>query len=192
MGAVGPMRKGWYKIPGVQDGDRTVEDQLKGLGAALAAAKGKTVLDLGTAEGLVAREFAIAGAGLVLGCECLRDHVNIGRALVRGLPVTLLEADLNEPSTHNWISGLEFDVALMLGILHKLKEPGVLIRTVARRQPALIVVRLPPETAPVIVDKRSGNRPCNVQANLETHGYALERVERGHFEEWCGYFRRAA
>lgn len=186
------MRKGWFKVTGVQDGDRTVDDQMKGLAPALELARGRTVLDLGCAEGLIAREFAVAGATHVFGAEYLTSHVDVGRALVRGLPVTLLQADLNDRATHNWISGLDFDVALLLAILHKLKEPGVLIRAVARRQPELIVVRLPPATAPVIVDKRSGNRPCNVQMNLEEHGYRLDQVTQGHFDEWCGYFRRAA
>lgn len=185
------MRKGWFKVTGVQDGDRTVEDQLKGLAPALCAAKGRTVLDLGSAEGLVAREFAAAGAEHVIGCDWLAAHVDVGRALVRGQPVTLLQADLNDRATHNWIAGLDFQVCLMLAILHKLREPGTLVRTVARRQPELIVVRLPPATAPVIVDKRSGNRPCDVRANLEDHGYVIDRVELGHFDEWCGYFRRA-
>jgi hypothetical protein len=98
----------------------------------------------------------------------LDAHVSVGRALVRGLPVTLLHADLNDQATHNWIGGLDFEVCLMLAILHKLRDPAALIRTVARRQPELIVVRLPPKTAPVIIDKRSGNRPCNVEANGKT------------------------
>lgn len=186
------MRKGWFKVEGVQDGDRTVEQQMKGLAPALELARGRFVLDLGSAEGLVAREFAVAGASEVIGCDWVRDHVHIGRALVRGFPVTLLEADLNEKATHNWISGLQPNIVLMLAILHKLREPGVLVRTVARLQPELIVVRLPPETAPVIIDKRSGNRPCNVQTNMEEHGYRLASVDRGHFDEWVGYFSRPA
>jgi SAM-dependent methyltransferase len=186
------MRKGWFRVVGVQDGDRGVEDQLKGLAPALAAVAGKTVLDLGCAEGLLAAEFARAGGGQVIGCDWLDAHVSVGRALVRGLPVTLLRADLNDQATHNWIGGLDFEVCLMLAILHKLRDPAALIRTVARRQPELIVVRLPPKTAPVIIDKRSGNRPCNVEAQMGEHGYALADVQRGHFEEWCGYFRRSA
>lgn len=184
------MRKGWFRVLGVQDGDRTLDDQLKGLDPAIAASKGKTVLDLGCAEGLVAGAFADAGADHVLGAEWVDASVNVGRALMRGKPVTILRADLNDGATLNWISGLDFQVCLMLAILHKLREPGVLLRTVARRRPELIVVRLPPATAPLIVDKRSGNRPCDVKVNLETHGYALEQVTRGHFDEWCGYFRR--
>lgn len=185
------MRKGWFKVKGIQDGDRTVEQQLLGLAPALAEVKGKLVLDLGCAEGLVAREFAIAGADHVLGCDWVRDNVMVGRELVRGHPVTLLEADLNEQEALNWITGIEADVVLMLAVLHKLREPGVLVRTVARKQPELVVVRLPPATAPVIVDARSQNRPCNVQVNFEQYGYSLERVERGHLDEWTGYFRLA-
>jgi hypothetical protein len=186
------MRKGWFHIPGVQDGDRTLADQIKGLEPLFAEVQGKAVLDLGCAEGLIARACAVAGALRVHGFDWLAPSIAAGRQYCSPWPVVLEQGDLNESALLRRIGCMECDVVLLLAILHKLREPGLLLRTVARRKPELVVVRLPPATAPVIVDARSGNRPCNVQVNLETHGYTLEQVTKGHFDEWCGYFRRAA
>lgn len=187
------MRRGWFAIPGVQAGDRTVEQQLKGLGPLFDEVSGKTVLDLGCAEGMIARELITRGASFVQGMEGNRAFVDRAEQVLDGVRGGVLHCDLNGIwAMPSHADGDRWDVVLMLAVLHKLREPGTTLRYVAQHQPGLIVVRLPPETAPVIVDSRSGNRPYNVQADLETHGYALEQVTRGHFDEWCGYFRRAA
>lgn len=182
------MRKGWFNLPG-QIGDRNLEDQLKGLDIALLEARGKRVVDLGCAEGLIARRFAEAGASSVQGFDSVAGHIATGRKMMGASPVALEQGDLNNRPLRKHISGMQFDIALLLAILHKLREPAKLLAAVAQAAPALIVVRLPPQTAPVIVDARSGRRPCNVQTELERHGYRLDSIARGHFDEWMGYFR---
>jgi SAM-dependent methyltransferase len=184
------MKKGWFAIPGVQAGDRTLEEQLKGLGPLLDEVRGARVLELGCAEGLLLRHCMEQGALEAYGFEVVWEAVEEANLQLAAWPFRagVWQHDLNQP----YDGCRDADIVLLLAILHKLREPGATLRQVARHQPALIVVRLPPATAPVIVDARSGHRPCNVQANLELHGYVLEQVTRGHFDEWCGYFRKAA
>lgn len=137
------MRKGWFKLNGVQDGDRTIEEQMRGLGPALKAAAGKSVLDLGSAEGLISIEFARAGASRVVGIELLEDHVKVARELAKDLPqVSFITASLQE-----WIDARpqprRFDVVLALGIAHKLHDPGALLSFAARSATELLVFRGP-------------------------------------------------
>ena len=179
------MRKGWFRIAGVQDGDRDLADQLRGLKPALAAAQGKSVLDLGCAEGLIAREFVNAGARSVFGVEIIAEHVEAAMALCRGLPCEFVAADVM-----NWIAELEhrhggaprqFDVVLALAIYHKVKDPARLVRFSADAARELLVVRLPGGgTADgVYSHARPGNERVEVAKICAGRGLTLERVERG-------------
>jgi len=181
------MRKGWFKIDGVQDGDRTIDDQLKGLGPALAAARGKTVLDLGCAEGLISHAFIQAGAHSVHGIDSQAESLAVARKTYRDLERYLFEqCNLNDgvpaPGKKR-----EYEIVLALAILHKLRQPFALLAEVCRfNQPELLVIRLP---GPVIVDARSDHAPHDVPAFLARRGYVMTREERGHFDEWMGYFQ---
>jgi 2-polyprenyl-3-methyl-5-hydroxy-6-metoxy-1,4-benzoquinol methylase len=65
--------KGWLSVPGIREhADRTLAEQMLGLDKAVAECKGKRVLDLGCAEGLIGLEFAKAGAVNVVGIESLQ------------------------------------------------------------------------------------------------------------------------
>lgn len=182
------MRKGWFKIDGIQDGDRTLADQLKGLAPALAAVNAKTkVLDLGCAEGLIAREFLRAGAKAVHGIDFVEASVAVARKLCGNAPNVEFEcANLNDgvpaPAKKR-----EYEIVLCLAILHKLRQPFALLAEVCHlNRPGLLVIRLP---GPVIVDARSDHAPHDVPAFLARRGYVMIREERGHFDEWMGYFK---
>lgn len=179
------MRKGWFKIDGVQTGDRDLLDQMKGLRPALREAAGATVLDLGCAEGLIAREFVRAGAAAVHGVEIVPDAVNEARRQCNGLPVFITEADLNK-----YRIKVGADIVLMLAILHKLRDPAARAHEFGCLAQRLAVVRLPPKDAPYVIDERSGNKPHDIRGALERAGLILVDVRRGHFNEWTGYFRR--
>ena len=89
--------KGWFVIDGLQAGDRTLAQQMLGMEAALAEARGKRVLDLGCAEGLIALEFLKAGAAQVTGIECNPATAAVTRRLFlpHGEACTIIEGNLN-------------------------------------------------------------------------------------------------
>jgi len=180
------LRKGWFNIPGVQAGDRTVQDQMKGLDALELQASGKTVLDLGCAEGLVARQLVQAGAQ-VHGVEVVRDAVLEAR---KQCPEgEFYHVDLNVPHALKELQLPPIDVVLALAVLHKLRNPLQVVRTFLSFNPALVVLRMPPATPGFVLDRRSGMKKHDVAGALDpTH--ALVYTTRGHFDEWVGYFER--
>lgn len=179
-------RKGWFSTPN-RPGDRTLEQQLKGLDLLFSEVHGRSVLDIGCAEGLIAFELADAGALCVHGVEIVPEHVHVAQALVNGsdLDCTFEVADANTytPRQH-------FDIVIALALLHKLRRPDLACERFATFARDLVVLRLPPQTAPTIVDARSGGIPYDMGAVLANAGFVLADVRRGHFNEWCGYYRR--
>lgn len=177
-------RRGWFKLDD-QDGDRTLQDQLKGLESIQWS--GKTVLDLGCAEGLIAKHAALCGAAGVTGVEIVPGHVEVAKRLCDCLPCAFECADLNA-----WSTDEKFDIVLMLAILHKLRDPTAALAGFIASARELVVMRLPPKKAPwMIVDSRSGNQPHNMMAAMTGHGWKLVDEKRGHFDEWVGMWRPA-
>jgi SAM-dependent methyltransferase len=180
-------KAGWFGLPG-RPGDRTLDQQLVGLETLLATVGGKTVLDVGCAEGLISMELARYGAS-VHGVEVVEDHVRIGKKLVEqaglGGKVLLECGDAN-----SWSPRGAYEVTIMLALLHKLRDPSAAARRFAMATSDLIVLRLPPEHAPIIIDQRSGNIPHNVGKVIEDCGFELVRQLNGTFGEWIGYYER--
>jgi SAM-dependent methyltransferase len=187
MGSNQGAVKGWFDTPG-RPGDRTCDQQMLGLARLTMEVKGRTVLDVGCAEGLVALQLERAGARAVHGIEIVANHVEVARTIAGQKTVCSFEcADAN-----TWAPTDGFDVTIMLAILHKLRDPTEAVRRFAHVTRELCVVRLPPETAPIIVDERSGNVPHDISKALAVESFALVDVKRGAFNEWCGYFMRIA
>jgi hypothetical protein len=181
------MAKGWYIIKGVQDGDRTVEEQLTGLGTICANAPGKTVLDLGCAEGLIGLHLVQqCHAATVHGFSLVASEIEVGQRLCAGLPIRLQEANLNEAA--QWVphAGPRYDMVLLLSILHKFKKPGDVLDLALQRAGDWVAVRLP---APVINDTRSGNVPFDVRPVL-AKDFELVETPRGPRNEWQTLWRR--
>ena len=176
--------KGWFSTPG-RPGDRRLEDQLKGLTALLGLVQGKTVLDVGCAEGLISIELAKAGALAVHGVEIVKEHVEVGNRLRGALPVTLEHADAN-----TWQPKRQYDIVIALALLHKLKNPTAGAHMLASAARQWVVLRLPPAHAPTIIDERSGNQPHHVGETLKKAGFDLIGIDAGHYGEWVGYYKR--
>ncbi len=177
------LLEGWFDTPG-RKGDRTLEMQLLGLDPLFDEVRGATILDIGCAEGLISLELARKGAE-VTGVEIVASHIETAKQLRGALPCRFEVADANvyEPDG-------EYDIVLLLAILHKLKDPSATCTRFAKAAKSLLVMRLPPEHAPAVVDKRSGLVKHDMAAVMTYQGFHLERITRGSFSEWCGFWRR--
>ena len=184
--------KGWFQVPGIRpDGDRTLKEQSMGLAPALAEAKGKTVLDLGCAEGLISREFALAGAREVLGIELLESHLVVARKVCKDAPqVRFVCAHLGDYiAAHPGVA--QFDIVLALGIIHKLDDPAVPMAFAARSARDLVVYRASAHAKHgVIASKHTGKR-CDVPKLMREHGFVEEKLISGVRGEAAQYWRRA-
>jgi len=177
------MRKGWFLIPGVQDGDRTLEQQIKGLEDL--DVRGHKVLELGCAEGLMSRWLIGRGADEVHGVDVVVDHVREARRQCADMPIKLAIRDLNVSAPFG-----PYDTIIALAVLHKLRRPAEVAAQIAHCATRQIIIRLPPQTAPVVIDERSGNHPHDVEAPLLQRGWKRVRVTKGSFEEFTAFYAR--
>jgi hypothetical protein len=186
------VTKGWFRIEGLQDGPRTLEDQIKGIEPALAECKGKTVLDLGCAEFLIGLEFAKAGAKEVVGVECNRQIADVARRLCLRYPATRIEhADLNRLAKND--NPEQYDIVLSLGVCHKLMFPGDGVRFSARSSKNLLVFGFSD-----LEEYKPGNmhskgypeNSCNVYEIMEECGFAKEKTLKRSRQETAQYWRR--
>jgi trans-aconitate methyltransferase len=178
-------KPGWFTTDG-RPGDRTLQDQLKGLDLLFAECAGKTILDAGSAEGLISIELAKRGAAVAVhGVEIVPAHVAVGNRLKGPLPVTLEVGDLN-----SWAPRRSYDIVIALAILQKVRDPSALAKRLADAARDTVVLRLPPAEAPDVVDERSGFVRHRIADVLEHCGFELSSTAEGHLSEWVGYFRR--
>lgn len=183
-------RRGWF-ITRAQDGERTLEEQMLGLGPLLAEVKGKRVTDLGCAEGLIAIEVAKAGAKLVHGVEVMMPHVVAARALVNGYPVAVHHLNLNYGEALEAVRGFNADITLMLAVLHKLHDPALVLEVLAKATGELAVIRLPVGSEGTFSSKHVKDATCDVREVMPRAGFHLERTEPGPRGELVQYWRRA-
>lgn len=183
------MNKGWFTIPGVRPGDRTLKEQMMGLRPALNECAGKTVLDLGCAEGLIAKEFALAGAAQVTGIELLSSHLAVAKVQCRGLNIKFICAHLGD-----YIKTLEtipqYDIVLTLGIVHKLHDPAVPMRFAAQSAKDLLVFRAPAKKYDGLIKSKFTDAKCNVTEIMASEGFVEEQLIPGVRGEAAQYWRR--
>lgn len=184
------MRKGWFRIPGKQEGDRTLQEQMLGIGPALAEAKDCTVADYGCAEGLIAVEFVKAGAKAVYACDFNPRLIRVAKRVV-GTKVQLEQVDLRHrigrDNSHGQVQ--RFDIVLALAIIHKMHSPELAARFFAGAAGRLLVVRLPRGSTGVVQSKY-GASTCDLNALMPSLGFRLERMLPGPCDEFVQYWRR--
>lgn len=185
------MRHGWLEIPGVQTGDRSLDEQIAALRPALAECNGKTVLDLGCAEGLISLEFSKAGASYVLGIDCVDEHLRIACEQCRGHNVAFKKMQLFKANPD---TPADFDIVLALGIIHKMQFPERLLRFAARSARSLLLLRSGAGAINRIIrGKHHKENPCDSHAVMREEGFALEKVVDGPVgrDEPVEYWTRA-
>lgn len=182
MGTSYKVLKPWFG----KGGDRTLEQQLTGLDELLDHVPGKSVLDVGCAEGLISHHLIDNGAAAVHGLEVRADFVDEANRLRGDRACSFDVADANEYKPKR-----EYDIVLMLAVLHKLKNPSDACKKFAKAARDLVVLRLPPKEAPFIIDERSGSKPFDIAKAMEDSGFRLGAHGRiGPFNEWMGYYTR--
>ena len=157
---------GWFVIPGIQTGERTLETQLEHLEPLLVGAEiGKyTILDLGCAEGLVGMAFSRRGSGHVTGIESVASRVMMARRLANSVNPRL-DADFMVGD----LEKLDFpamqprDVVLALSIAQKMPDPERWMQQIGTLARKYLVLRLPDV---VIKDRRSAFREISPHATL--------------------------
>jgi SAM-dependent methyltransferase len=185
------MRHGWFIIPGLQTGDRTFGDQAAGLEPAFATCAGKSVLDLGCAEGLLAHEFARRGAREVHGLELVREHVAVARQLAAGLNCTFEVANLQEVVQSEPARG--YDIVCALAVIHKIRDMKRALKWCARSAAELLLIRTGRKyESDHMVSKRDTKIAVNVPAVLKSEGFDLDQTVEGSekHHEGVQYWRR--
>jgi len=177
--------KPWFHFDG-REGDRTLDQQMQGLGLLMRNVRNATVLDVGCAEGLITIEMAKAGAIALHGIE-IRPQAVLNANTLRGdLPITFEEADVN-----TWRPQRRYDVVVMLAILHKLKSPREVLGSMLANCSDFAVLRLPPRADnPAVHDERSGNKTIDLAPVFRTHGFKQLHWTLGYLGEWIGFYRR--
>jgi SAM-dependent methyltransferase len=171
--------KGWFAIPGVQAGDRTIEEQLLGLEPMLATVRGKSVLDLGCAEGLISRECLVSGASRVIGMDSNRGFIERANAMRLDPHVaTFVVSDLNRVEQDDEAC-CHSDVVLMLAILHKLQDPARSLSAWAGFAHERLVIRLPIGSDGVVAHKHGRDKRVDTRRALPRMGFRLEQVLPG-------------
>ena len=189
----------WFKIPGQQDGERSLDEQMRGLGPVIAEVQNAyaagcplSVFDLGCAEGCISFEFMRAGA-TVEALDCNAVLLEVAEAQRAKLPeedqarVVFRKADLRDVLAEGLIAS--FDIVLALAVVHKLPEPEKALGYIARAARSLVVIRLPGGSKGEFRSKGYA-APCNVNATMPKHGFELERTEQGPRDELVQYYRR--
>jgi trans-aconitate methyltransferase len=184
MAMVKPIRP-WFKFDG-RNGDRTLDQQMQGLTLLRQIVLGKTVLDVGCAEGLIDFELIKAGAIATHGVEIRPQAVEDAMKLRGPLACAFEVGNADE-----WQPRRSYDVVLMLAVLHKLKDPEAACARYAECAKEWVVLRLPPRfNNPMVVDERSGNKPHDIGKVLHRAGFKQHHATSGYLGEWVGYYRR--
>ena len=182
------MKAGWFQIKGITTGPRTVAEQMKGLSPALHEARGKSVLDLGSAEGCIAIEFAKFGAQPVDGVEFNPELLEIAQTLSKDVAgVRIIGGDLNDALPPTLLA--QYDIVLALAIAHKMREPSTPLRQWCAAARHLVVIRLPGGSTGAFKSKFS-NGVCDTNQVMPECGFELEETLPGPRDELVQYWRR--
>lgn len=163
----------WFDT-NTKKGKTTLERQMVGLEYLQEMVPGKSVLDVGCAEGKIAAMMLQFGATEADGVENRLDAVKHARSL----GVNAIEADANL-----YVTWRAYDLVLALGILHKLASPAESLNLLLMSCAESCVIRLPAGQWPVLRDSRSGGVPIDLGDVAEKNGFVVVRETAGPIDE---------
>jgi SAM-dependent methyltransferase len=175
------MGDGWF------GNHRSLKEQMMGLKPVLAECKGKRVLDVGCAEGLIALEFAKAGAKV----DAFDNNAGFAHTAItnsrrmRGA-VRVRCADMSNGCPFKG----RYDIVLALAVLHKALNIPAAVAVLTGVCDDLMVIRLPYGSTGFLTAKHGGST-CDLLTEMPVHGFRLERTEPGPRDEVVQYWRRA-
>lgn len=186
---VAMTKLGWFDIPGVRKGERSLDEQQQGLELALRTCANKDVLDIGCAEGCISILFAGAGARSVVGIEPDPLHVPLCRHMFATYPTQLQHVEAMFPD-FAWPT--QFDIVLALAVLHKLKDPEVGIDRACELCRDLLIIRGPDWMNPttLILGSKHSPRRVAMKVAMERNGFRLDQHFTTHRLESVLYWRR--
>jgi len=182
---------GWFTLPGWQ-GDREPAEQIRGLEWLGAEGfSGWAVLDLGCAEGAIARHLVRAwDAYLVHGLTLVDAEVRKAREICAGLPIEIWQCDLRAwdewRAAHGERLLAGYRTVLALSIAHKMKDPARFIDRASAFAERWLVIRLPRR---IHRDARSNRIPIDPVRQLAA-SFALVAEPETCRGEWMGIFER--
>ena len=175
------VKEGWFTTKG-RRGDRTLKSQVQGLARLIESVPGKSVLDIGCAEGLISMHLVDKGAIAAHGVEIIKGHVEVANKLRKDRPCMFEAGDAND-----WAPKRQYDIVIMLAVLHKLRDPTAAVKRYAAAARELVVIRMPPYGF-MLRDERSGNVPHDIELAMNAAGWQLDHQTTGPTDEVVGYF----
>jgi 2-polyprenyl-3-methyl-5-hydroxy-6-metoxy-1,4-benzoquinol methylase len=145
-GATKPAKSDYYRSDELGLAGRwDPRDRLAGIDHLDGEIEGRSVLDLGCAEGLVSKRFVDAGASVVHAVDRCPRRIDRARRLWAGRKIRFGQVDLNDPnalSARGWPE-MTYDVIAMLGVYQHLDTDSraQTLRWVLRHCRRLFVLR---------------------------------------------------
>jgi 2-polyprenyl-3-methyl-5-hydroxy-6-metoxy-1,4-benzoquinol methylase len=162
----------WFKKEDNDSGHRSLKEQMLGLERALHMAKGKSVLDLGCAEGLISKEFLKAGADSLTGIDITKTYIEEAIELCKDFPnAKFIRSNLNA-----YIKSIykgKYDVVLALAIIQKAKNPNDFLKLAidSCNLGGLIVIRYPIGQSEGIIKSKICDNKCDVIKTMADNGF---------------------
>ncbi len=168
-----------YKLYGKWD----IKTRLKGLKPLLDKCKRKTVLDLGAAEGIIAKQFLHNGAEKVDGIEIDAKRVNKAKEVCAEFSnARFVAGELsNLDTSFEKLLDSEYDIILYLGVHHHLTTSTRLsvLNLISKRAKEFIAIR----TSSELFHKD------NIDDNLKRHGFKVNFKEKEDKDTKLGELR---
>lgn len=183
IGLDDPEGSGWFKSRQIK-GWRSLEEQLKGLKWVLERAPGRTILDIGSAEGVISGELIKRGAVSADCVELSESRCVLGRKLYP--KIRFIARDVQMLDVEHDDLADSYDMVLLLSILQKIPYPEDLLEYAQKVARHYIAIRLP---KPIMSDHRQKYRKIDVVKILKENGW-VHKTKQGPRDEWVGLFRR--